>query len=144
MLAEDNADDAELTLMAFSQVGVPEHEIAVAVDGAEALSMIDKWVADLTTAMPTLTLLDLKLPKHSGLEVLRRIRSDKRTHHMPVVILTSSLERNDTSDAYELGVNAYVRKPVDYPSFVELVRTMTRFWLEMNEPPTGVGRPSAL
>ena len=135
LLAEDNSDDAELTLMALSESGVQQDDVQVAIDGVEALQMISEWAEDPHIPLPRLTLLDLKLPKRSGLEVLQRIRADERTRRMPVIILTSSLEHTDTSAAYDLAVNAYVRKPVDYPSFVEMTRVLTRFWLEMNELP---------
>jgi two-component system response regulator len=103
----------------------------VARDGAEALARLE----DRSRPLPILVLLDLKLPRISGLEVLKRLRSDKRTRHVPVVVLTSSSEESDLYSSYDSGANAYVRKPVDFDRFTEIVRQLGLFWLVVNEVP---------
>ncbi len=130
LLVEDNPDDEALTVRALRKNNVL-NEIKVAHDGAEALEQL---LAD-GGARPDLVLLDLKLPKVDGLEVLRRVRADERTRLVPVVILTSSKEQEDVRSGYLEGANAYVRKPVRFEDFVEAVRALGLFWVLVNEPP---------
>lgn len=137
LLVEDNPDDEALTLRAFKKNNI-SNSIAVARDGAEALDYIFCRGAYSTRTIeeqPTITLLDLKLPKVEGLEVLRAIRADPRTARMPVVILTSSKEQQDLITSYQLGANSYIRKPVDFDQFLEAVRQLGLYWLVLNEPP---------
>ena len=129
LLVEDNSDDEQLTLRAMRQSDVP-NIIRVARDGAEALDHLFGPTAG--TRLPDLVLLDLKLPKISGLEVLGRIRSDGRTRGLPVVILTSSDEEKDIVESYNLGANSYIRKPVDFDEFIDAVRQLGLYWLTMN------------
>ncbi|RYG37206.1 response regulator [bacterium] len=129
LLVEDNADDEQLTLRAMRQSDVP-NLIRVARDGAEALERIRE-----SDPLPDLVLLDLKLPKLSGLEVLERLRADERTKTLPVVILTSSDEERDILGSYDLGANSYVRKPVDFTEFIDAVRQLGIYWLSMNRVP---------
>jgi DNA-binding response OmpR family regulator len=127
LLVEDNPDDETLTRRALAKNNI-QNEVRVARDGAEALEL-------LQTVTPELVLLDLKLPKVDGLEVLRRIRADERTHLLPVVILTSSKEERDLVAGYGLGANSYIRKPVDFAQFVEAVRQLGLYWLVLNQSP---------
>ena len=133
LLVEDNPDDVELTLRAFRKNNIA-NEIVVARDGAEAL---DQLQGSGAATPPAVILLDLKLPKVDGLEVLRRIRGDERTALLPVVILTSSREERDLVSGYSLGANSYVRKPVDFGEFVEAVKQLGLYWLMLNEAPPG-------
>lgn len=128
LLVEDNADDEQLTLRAMRQSDIP-NIIRVARDGAEAL---DKLFGAGQDRLPDLVLLDLKLPKVNGLEVLQKIRSDDRTKTLPVVVLTSSDEERDIVESYELGANSYIRKPVDFDQFIDAVRQLGLYWLSMN------------
>jgi CheY-like chemotaxis protein len=130
LLVEDNSDDVELTVMALSQERIA-NPIELARDGAEAIERLE----DRSRQVPLLVLLDLKLPRISGLEVLKRLRSNERTHNVPVVVLTSSREESDLGSTYDSGANAYVRKPVDFDGFTEIVRQLGLFWLVTNEPP---------
>ncbi len=137
LLVEDNPDDIELTQLALREQNII-NEVAVVKDGAEALD----WLFGTgvhegrdTRVMPSVILLDLKLPKVDGLEVLRRMRADDRTKLLPVVILTSSKEEQDMIRSYELGANSYVRKPVDFEQFSKAVRDLGLYWLLLNEPP---------
>jgi two-component system response regulator len=137
---EDNPDDETLTLRALSKSNIL-NEIVVARDGAEALDYLfgtgDHAGRD-TLIQPQLILLDLKLPKIDGLEVLKRLRADSRTALLPVTILTTSNEERDVVTSYQLGVNSYVRKPVDFDSFIEAVRQLGLYWLVLNTaPPAG-------
>ena len=136
LLVEDNADDEALTLRALKRNNI-KNEIAVARDGVEALDYLSGTGShqgrDLSV-MPQLILLDLKLPKIDGLEVLRRIRAEPRTKLLPVVILTSSNEEQDRIRGYGLGANSYIRKPVDFSQFTEAVRQLGLYWLVLNEP----------
>jgi two-component system response regulator len=137
LLVEDNQDDEELALLAF-QKGQLANEVVVARDGVEALDYLfgtGQYAGRDVGALPQLMLLDLKLPKVDGLEVLRRTRADPRTRRLPVVILTSSKEEEDLIKGYELGANSYVRKPVDFTQFVDAVRQLQVYWLVLNEPP---------
>jgi two-component system, response regulator len=132
LLVEDNPDDVALTLRALKKNHIL-NQISVASDGAEALKFLfDGDGADLTG--PGLILLDLKLPKVDGLEVLQRIRADERTKLVPVVILTSSKLEEDILSSYRNGANAYVRKPVNFAEFAEAIKTVGLFWLLLNEP----------
>jgi len=141
LLVEDNPDDEALTLRALRKHNVTNH-VVVARDGAEALDYLfaSGQHADRdVTETPQVILLDLKLPKIDGLEVLRRIRDDNRTKLLPVVILTSSKEEEDILNGYRLGANSYVRKPVDFVEFTDAVRQLGLFWLLLNEPPVHQG-----
>jgi len=136
LLAEDNEKDVELTLAALAEHHLA-NEVVTVRDGAEALDYLyhrGKFQA-LPNGSPVVILLDLKMPKVDGLEVLRIIRGDERLKHIPVVILTSSREEKDLVEGYALGVNAYVVKPVDFQEFVEAVKTLGAFWAVINEPP---------
>ncbi len=135
MIVEDNQDDLDLTMRALKKHHVL-NEIIVARDGAEALEyLIGREGKDPRNVLPELILLDLKMPKIDGLEVLRRIRAHGRTKHLPVVILTSSDEENDIVESYEHGANSYVRKPVDFERFVEAANQLSLYWLVLNEFP---------
>ncbi len=137
LLVEDNPDDVELTLRALEQYHV-KNQIAVVRDGAESLDYLFATGAysdrDKTT-MPAVVILDLKLPKVDGLEVLQRMRADERTKLVPVVILTSSKEERDMVNGYKFGANSYVQKPVDFTEFIEAARQLGLYWLVINEPP---------
>jgi CheY-like chemotaxis protein len=137
LLVEDNPDDIELTLRAFKKNNIM-NEIIVKRDGAEALDFLfgkDGIAAKNHHELPILTLLDLKLPKIDGLNVLKTIRSDKRTNLIPIVILTSSREQGDLLSCYRLGCNSYIRKPVDFNQFTDTVRQLGLYWLLINECP---------
>lgn len=137
LLVEDNPDDVELTLRAFEQHHIT-NEVVVARDGVEALDYLfgtGKFADRDTSVLPAVILLDLKLPKVDGLEVLQRLRADDRTKLAPVVILTSSTEEADVIRGYQLGANSYVRKPVDFAQFAEAVRQLGLYWLLLNELP---------
>lgn len=141
LLVEDNPDDVLLTLRAFRKGNIA-NEIIVAGDGAEALEYLfceGKYTDRSATASPAVILLDLKMPKVDGLEVLRRIRADERTKYIPVVILTSSKEEQDMLNGYKSGANSYVRKPVNYEEFVGAARQLGLYWLLLNEPPPKSG-----
>ena len=137
LLVEDNADDVELTLRAFRKSKIL-NEIVVVTDGVQALDYVFAEGAHAgrnLEANPAVILLDLKLPKIGGLEVLRRLRADERTRRIPVVVLTSSNEERDILSSYDLGANSFVRKPVDFAQFVEAAQQLGMYWLVMNEPP---------
>ena len=136
-LIEDNPSDIELTRRALERSHVA-NELVVVQDGQEALDYLfgsGAYAGRELSALPGVTLLDLHLPKVPGLEVLRAIRADPRTRRMPVVILTSSNEEPDLAASYDLGVNSYIQKPVDFESFSEAIRTLGLYWLMLNEPP---------
>ena len=137
LLVEDNASDEKLALLAFRRCGVP-CEIVVARDGAEALDFVfatGKYRERDPVLRPAVILLDLKLPRVGGLDVLRRIRAAPETQLLPVVILTASGQDEDLARAYSLGANAYLRKPVDFSEFSEAAKAVAAFWLRFNEPP---------
>ena len=134
LLVEDTPDDEELTLLAFEKNHI-FNTITVARDGVEALDLLFGSDSQGGSIDPAIVLLDLKLPKVDGLEVLRRIREDARTKFLPVVVLTSSREERDLIDSYSLGCNSYVRKPVDFAEFLEAVRQLGLYWLLLNETP---------
>ncbi len=137
LLVEDNPSDIELTKRAFDKAHVT-NKIVVAEDGQEALDYLFGTGIHQgrdVTDMPTVVLLDLKLPKIDGLEVLRRIRASEATRRLPVVVLTSSKEDNDVAASYDLGVNSYIRKPVDFHQFAEAIKHLGLYWLVINEPP---------
>lgn len=138
LLVEDNPDDEALTLRALRKHNVT-NQVVITRDGAEAIDWLfstGRHADRDQNITPQVILLDLKLPKVDGLEVLRRIRADERTNLLPVVILTSSKEEEDILTGYRLGANSYVRKPVDFVEFTEAVRQLGLFWLLLNEPPT--------
>lgn len=137
LLVEDNPNDLELTLRALRKINLG-NRIHVARDGAEALDFIfceGPHANRRITDAPKVILLDLKLPKVDGLEVLQRIKGDQRTRQIPVVILTSSREQSDIVDSYQLGTNSYIVKPVDFDQFAEAVQKMGLYWLLINHPP---------
>ena len=135
LLVEDNQDDEELTLMAFEQSGI-NNEVEVVRDGAEALDYLfgtgSHAERDISNK-PAVILLDLKLPKISGLEVLRRLRKDERTQYLAVVVLSTSKEDRDIISSYKLGCNSYVRKPVDFNEFLTATQQLGLYWLSLNE-----------
>jgi two-component system response regulator len=137
LLVEDNAADAELTLHALQQNGLANRIHAVR-DGAEALDFLfcrGKYSAREISQTPRLVLLDLKLPKVDGIEVLRAVKGDPRTRTIPVVILTSSREDRDRINGYSLGVNSYLQKPVDFDQFRDMVKQLGLYWMVVNVPP---------
>ena len=137
LLVEDNPDDEELTMLALRRNHIL-NKVVVARDGAEALAALfgpNPSASSKLALLPQLILLDLKLPKLSGLEVLERIRSDARTRIIPVVVLTSSSEDEDILSSYRLGANSYVRKPVEFHRFADAVQNLGLYWLLLNELP---------
>lgn len=135
LLVEDNPDDAQLTLHVFQKYNI-SNRLQVVEDGAEALDFLFHSGPYVDQEPPRVILLDLKLPKVSGFEVLRQIRSDPRTCMIPIVVLTSSREDVDIEKCYELGVNSYVVKPVDFAQFSESVRQLGLYWLVLNQSPS--------
>jgi two-component system, response regulator len=137
LLVEDNPDDRILTVRALKQHNI-SNEIKEVKDGQEALDYLfgeGEYAGRDIAIQPQIILLDLKLPKVDGLEVLQRIRADSRTRRLPVVILTSSNEQKDRISSYDLGANSYVRKPVDFNEFIEAARQLGMYWLMLNEAP---------
>jgi CheY-like chemotaxis protein len=134
LLVEDNAQDAELALRALRHGNIANH-IHVARDGAEAIEILFGDATRGPALAPKVILLDLKLSKVDGLEVLKRIKSDPRTKLIPVVVLTSSREQNDIVESYRLGVNSYIVKPVDFERFADAVQKAGMYWLLINQPP---------
>jgi two-component system response regulator len=145
LLVEDNRDDEALTLRALKKNNI-HNEVVVARDGVEALDYLfgtGVHAGRDLSVMPQVILLDLKLPKIDGLEVLRRLRSEAGTRLLPVVILTSSTQEEDRIAGYGLGANSYVRKPVDFAQFIEAVRQLGLYWLILNEPVPRIVRRAA-
>jgi two-component system, response regulator len=137
LLVEDNPSDVALTRRAFRKAHI-QNEVVVVEDGEEALDYLfgtGAFAGRDSSLLPTITLLDLNLPKIHGLEVLRRVRADSRTRRMPVVILTSSKEEHDVAAGYDLGVNSYIRKPVDFVQFAQAIEHLGLYWLVLNELP---------
>jgi len=135
LLVEDNPDDAELTMRAFRKSKIL-NELVLVRDGVEALDYLfstGPFLGRDPSASPELVLLDLKLPKVDGLEVLRRMRADERTRRIPVVVLTSSGEEKDIVSSYDLGANSFVRKPVDFAQFLEAAQQLGLYWLMLNQ-----------
>lgn len=136
LLVEDNPDDEVLTRRAFKKSGLA-HDLAVARDGVEAIEMLHGAEGGPEGGLqPSLILLDLKLPRMDGLEVLRRIRGSDRTRHIPVVVLTTSSEESDIVSSYRLGTNSYLRKPVDFDQFFDAVKQLGTYWFDLNELPS--------
>ena len=136
LLVEDNPDDVALTLRAFARAGITQR-VVVMEDGVEALEYLRG-----PSPRPLVVLLDLNMPRMDGHEVLRRIRADPRTRHLPVVVLTSSAEDEDVLRSYDAGANSYVRKPVSFLDFVEAARSLGAYWLELNRPAPPGSPPS--
>ncbi|MGD0884262.1 MAG: response regulator [Thermodesulfovibrionales bacterium] len=137
LLVEDNPDDVELTVRALKRNNIA-NPLEVVRDGQKALDYLfytGKY-STVTHSLPGLILLDLKLPKVDGIEVLRKIKGDRTRKLIPVVVLTSSKEERDVVESYDLGVNSYIRKPVDFDQFVEIVKQIGYYWLLLNEPPS--------
>jgi CheY-like chemotaxis protein len=135
LLVEDNPDDEKLTIRALKKQNI-QNDVIVARDGVEAIDYLfgqGKYQGRNLEDVPQVILLDLKLPKLNGLDVLKKIREDERTHSIPVVVLTTSSEERDIVDSYNLGANSYVRKPVDFVEFAEAVKTLGMYWLLLNE-----------
>lgn len=137
LLIEDNPSDIALTRRALEKARIA-NQLVIAEDGQEALDYLlgtGAYAGRDPADQPLLTLLDLKLPKIPGLEVLKRLRSDARTRRIPVVVLTSSNEEQDVAGSYDLGINSYIRKPVDFSQFAQVVEQLGLYWLVLNEPP---------
>jgi two-component system, response regulator len=140
LLVEDNESDVELAKRALLKENIAT-EIIVARDGQEALDYMfgmGEYAGRDVSEMPALVLLDLQLPQVDGVETLRRIRADERTRRQIIVVLTSSLEKTDLLNCYDLGVNSYIRKPVDFAKFTEALRCLDQYWLTINEPPPSI------
>lgn|SRR3989338_2347309 len=138
LLVEDNANDAELTLIALQEENLANNIIWLK-DGSEALDFIfaeGRYADRKLNNQPKIILLDLKMPKIGGIEVLKKIRGDERTKSIPVAIMTSSKEEKDIIESYELGVNSYIVKPVDFEKFTQTVKDIGLYWLVINQPPT--------
>ena len=133
LLVEDDADDEELTLRGFKRINL-ENPVDVARDGQEALDYLFGSDGRASRPLPVVVMLDLKLPRIGGLEVLKRIRSEERTHRVPVVILTSSSEDRDIIDGYDSGANSYVRKPIQFDEFATAIAQLGMYWLMINSP----------
>ena len=137
LLVEDNPDDVQLTMRALEKSHIA-NAVDVAADGVEALEYFSgtgRFAGRDTNMLPQVILLDLKMPRLDGLEVLRRLRADEKTRLLPVVVLTTSSEERDRVESYKLGANSYIRKPVDFAQFAESVRQLGLYWLVLNESP---------
>lgn len=134
LLVEDNAMDVDLTRQAFLEHGVP-NPLAVCRDGEEALNYIEAHAAPEDMELPLIVLLDLRLPKVNGLDVLRHAREHPVWKRVPIIVLTTSRQDSDIAGAYESGVNSYIVKPVDFTTFAEIARTIKAYWVLTNEPP---------
>ena len=137
LIVEDNADDKELILRAFRKCSINARPV-VAHDGVEALDYMHSrgmFAKKEESEMPSLILLDLKLPKVDGKEVLKALRSDEKYKYIPVIILSSSSEKNDVNDCYLLGANSYIKKPIDFKEFMDIIQLVEKYWLEYNELP---------
>ena len=135
LLVEDNADEEELALIAFRRSGVESDDIFVARDGQEAIDYLfaeGRFQARNPEEAPKVVFLDINLPKLNGFEVLKRIRSDRRTSIVPIVVLTSSDEQRDLFETYRLGANSFVRKALDFDEFIENVKELRKYWLDLN------------
>ena len=142
LLVEDNPSDIALTQRAFAKSRIV-NELVIAEDGQEALDYLfaaESFKGRVPNEVPTLVLLDIKMPRVDGFEVLRQIRANSKTSRIPVVILTTSKEEQDIAQGYDLGVNSYLRKPVDFINFMESVEHLGLYWLVMNEPPPSKGK----
>ena len=142
LLVEDNPDDEQLTIMGFRENHIA-NEIVVARDGAEALDFFDyknRFANRNHQQVPQIVILDLKLPKIDGIEVLKAIRSNDATKYLPVVVLTSSSQEKDIVESYQLGVNAYVQKPIDFEEFSQAVKHLGVFWLLLNHSPENISK----
>jgi two-component system response regulator len=138
LLVEDNPDDLELAQIALRESGFQD-DTRVARDGQEALDILCGSPCDPTAGCPDVVLLDLKLPRVNGFDVLRRLRQDERTRYLPVVVMSSSREEQDLVESYRLGANSYIQKSLDFPRFIEAVRTIGHYWLDLNVVPGRVG-----
>ena len=141
MLVEDNPDDIALAKRAFKKCNLADHAV-VANDGVEALEYLlgrDENNCEEQKELPAVILMDLKMPRMDGIETLKKLRDNSRTAHLPVVILTSSDEDQDIQQCYQLGANSYLRKPVDFNRFVEVMQLLGIYWLTLNELPGGMG-----
>ncbi|MEQ1579239.1 MAG: response regulator [Steroidobacteraceae bacterium] len=139
LLVEDNPDDEELTLLSLRKHGLAS-DIVIARDGVEALDYLfgeGRYAGRDVSIMPTVVLLDLKLPRLDGLGVLKRVRDDARTRHVPVVVLTSSSQDADIVTSYQLGANSYIRKPVEFGELTDTVSKVGLYWMTLNRSPTG-------
>jgi two-component system response regulator len=142
LLVEDDPLEAELTLRPLRE-GAPHRRIGIARDGEEALDYLlgrGRYRHRFGAPMPRLTLLDLKLPKVDGLDVLRAVRGNPRTSAAPVVVFTSGADARDVTQSYQLGANSCVRKPIEFAAFDRMLRSLTHYWLELNEPPSSPAR----
>jgi len=141
LLVEDNPDDQELALLAFKEAHIP-NKIVACSDGEEALDYLfatGSYSNRDARILPEVMLLDLKLPKVDGFEVLKRVREDPRTKLLPIVVLTTSSEQKDLVESYQLGTNSYIRKPVDFGKFIEFAQQFGLYWLTLNESPVRRG-----
>jgi two-component system response regulator len=140
LLVDDDPNDQELARIALRSSGV-KHRLDMARDGAEAIERLRQGAVQGGTGLPHLVLLDLKLPKMTGLEVLESVRGSAPTKLLPVVVFTSSIEEKDVVDSYELGANAYIRKPVDFEEYSRLVADLMAFWIVRNQAPPAIASP---
>jgi CheY-like chemotaxis protein len=140
LLVDDDPNDQELARIALQSSGV-RHRLEIARDGAEAIERLRQGALQGGAGLPYLMLLDLKLPKVTGLEVLEKIRGSAATKLLPVVVFTSSIEEKDVVDSYDLGANAYIRKPVDFDEYSKLIADLVAFWIVRNQAPPAIASP---